>query len=72
MTYRLKGRPVELEIETDGGEYMVTVGYYEDGEMEDLTNEELDEALEANHGAICEGQMGTAIDRAHDSGDMER
>jgi hypothetical protein len=72
MTYKLNGRPVELEIDNDDGMYFVISGNYTDCEMEDLTEDECEEAGAVNNGAIDEDMMGSAIDRAHDSMDMER
>lgn len=70
--YKLNGREVELDTRLEDGEPYVTGGNYCDGEMEDLTDAECDEACGQNYGEIAADLLGSAIDRAHDYGDMER
>lgn len=72
MNYTLNGRPIEIELAGTYDEPMVQCGNFADGDMEDLSDDECDEALGENHGAICEDMLGTAIDRAHDMADIER
>lgn len=64
--FTFNGRSIELEFTSRRGEVVAESGNYTDGTMEDLTGEELEEAVEENFDRIDEDLQDRAVDSAYD------